>query len=78
MEHSKTFGLPTWASHVAPCIQSHSTVGNWFDYSSWNVSSLPWLESMYEDYDEACGKCEITVELTIPPRTLSHMSTSSQ
>jgi len=58
MEFVTTFGFPSWMTAVAPCPFCHCTLDNWSAIAGISPLSLPWALRTFEDYQQACRRCE--------------------
>lgn len=64
VELSTTLGMPTWKDEVAPCLCCHCPkTSELYNFRSFLADSLSWGESLPNDYEDACRKCEITITL---------------
>ena len=64
-EFVSTFGFPSWATQASPCPLCWRTRANWSEIAGINAISLPWPEKSWNDYNDACAKCEIWAR--VPP-----------
>ena len=62
-EYSSSFGYPTWQDHLRPCYACTA-----FGAAMWLVmgnsaAGLRWQLSSDQDYEDACKRCEIEVQV---------------
>jgi hypothetical protein len=70
-EFCERFGFPTWQSFLRPCLFCNAFPDNLMEnLAAVSPVGLPWCVNSVEDYNAACTKCEIWVNLTAACQTL--------
>ncbi len=63
-EYCGTFGFPSWASSIRPCLYCNSDRDTWFSVAGLSPLSSPWRASTAADYVAACARCTTEVQVT--------------
>ena len=66
MELITTFGFPFWSTHAAPCPVCFCTHDDWDAIAGISPTTLPWILKTFDDYEEACARCEFWRVLPTP------------
>ena len=62
-EFCHTFAFPTWSSALRPCFKCRAYGSQMHQYQGASELGLPWGLNSAEDYDIACSRAEIQVEV---------------
>ena len=69
-EFASTLGFPTWHDNMRPCFECNAIGSDMFVVPGNTIDSLRWLENRDCDYERACQRCEIKVDVkTIADRS---------
>lgn len=63
-EFCERLGFPTWASGLRPCFLCNASKNNWHEYGGTTVFDLPFRVNTDDDFEQACRRCELNVEIT--------------
>ena len=63
-EFCERLGFPTWASGTRPCFCCAASGEQLFEVSGISAHHLEWHLNTDEEYDAACSRCEVWVEIT--------------
>ena len=63
MEFVTTFGCPSLATGISPCPFCFRTLENWSDIAGIGPGCLPWRMKTFNDYQQACRRCETWVQI---------------
>ena len=64
MEYCERLGFPTWRSNLRPCLLCACDPGRMYHWRQVSPLCLPFHCNSQDDYDAACSRCEIWVEVT--------------
>ena len=64
MEQSSTLGFPSTADGSNPCARCWSVSADWANVAGLSAVTFPCNMKSWEDYQHACARCEIHVEVT--------------
>ena len=56
-------GLPNWRSALRPCFLCSSSPDSLYRVRGVSLAGLPWHSNTYTDYDQACSRCEVWIEV---------------
>ena len=63
-ELCERLGFPTWASGLRPCFCCAAAPDDFYTTVGVSLVDLPWHVNTPHEYDEACARCEVWVDLT--------------
>ena len=62
-EYAATLGFPTWQDSLRPCFECAAFGPDMFECVGHSVASLHWTCNSDDDYERACVRCEIRLDL---------------
>ena len=64
MEYSHCVGFPTWQDNYRPCLKCNGVGENLYCTAGNTMESLRWRLSTNEDYNNACARCEFSLNIS--------------